>query len=413
MTSEIICIGTELLLGSIVNTNASFMARHLASIGIDVFRENTIGDNPKRLAEAIRLAASRSDIVITTGGLGPTVDDITREAISEACGLKLILNKNVRAEIYKILNRKKYNRSAQINIHRMSCLPGRAEWFKNKYGSAVGFAVKCGKALLIALPGPPHEMEPMFTDEIIPYLKKKGYAGNYVIKTKAVRIAGLPESSVNDKVKDLLSLTGRTTVGIYVQPGIVDLKITTKAENENKADKEILKIQNIIKKRIKRNIFGYDNDTVEEALGRKLLRKNKTISVAESCTGGLVGDRITNVSGSSKYFTMGIVAYSNDVKIKLLGVSPETLKKFGAVSKETALEMAEGMRRLSGTDVALAITGIAGPTGRTKEKPVGLVYISVVSGGRKVVNEYKFVADRKGVKFRASQAALWAALRIL
>ena len=369
MNAEIISIGTELLLGHIVNTNTSFLSKKLAEIGIDVFHTSVVGDNTRRLFEAIKQALGRADIVITTGGLGPTVDDITIETIS---GL----------------------------IDRRSI-----KWIRNRVGTAPGLLIDHIDRKIICLPGPPRELIPMFEKDIIPYLKK-GSKSAWVIKSRTIKITGLSESAVNKAVKDLLESKPPTTVGIYAKLGEVDLRIMSKAKDEKSAQAAIQKIEKKIRLKLKSHIFGYDGDKLEDAVGKMLAAMKMTIAVAESCTGGLLSDRITNVSGSSGYFRMGLVAYSDAVKENILGVSKVTLKKYGAVSRPVALEMARGIKLLAGADIGVGITGIAGPTGGTKAKPVGLVYISVVTDLKRIVKECRFKGSREEIKFRASQAAL-------
>lgn len=412
MNAEIIAVGTELLLGHIVNTNACYLSRKLASLGINVYHHNTVGDNPGRLYAALELALLRSDIIFTTGGLGPTVDDITMKVISDVCSRKMIFKKNILKGI-TVYFKKKGLKATPQDARKQAFIPERALWFKNNVGAAPGVVVDRRGSTIIALPGPPRELEPMFEQKVIPYLQRKGCSSRGIIKTRTIKTIGLVESRVNNKVKDLLKIAGETTVGIYAHLGGVDLKITTKAKNRNTMDKNLAKIEKTIKRRLTEYIYGLDSDTLESVVGRLLVNKGKTLSIAESCTGGLVGDRITNVSGSSRYFKMGVIAYSHIAKQSVLGVSKERLKRFGAVSKETAYEMAKGAQRLSGSDVALGITGVAGPKGGTKTKPVGLVFMSVVKGTRKKTKEYRFTGNRQEIKWQTSCAALDLVRRIL
>ncbi|MFA5146370.1 MAG: competence/damage-inducible protein A [Candidatus Omnitrophota bacterium] len=417
MTAEIVAIGTELLLGHVVNTNAAFLSQKLAEAGIDVFHHTTVGDNPGRLTEAIRKALGRSDVVITSGGLGPTVDDITIETIAKLTGRELILDRAVLKDLngYFKLRRIKAPRDSI----RQAYIPEGAKRIRNRVGTAPGLIVEVRGKVIIALPGPPREIEPMVEHEILPYLLKH-YALNpipYTLRSRTIKLTGLAESQVNAKAKDLLSLKPPTTVGIYAKLGEVDLKIMAKADSDREAARVIGRIEGKIHSRLRGNIFGYDEDTLEGAVANALKRKKLTIATAESCTGGFVSHRITNVSGSSGYFMMGIIAYSNESKVNMLGVSPFTLKKYGAVSREVALEMAEGVRRLAGTDIGLSLTGIAGPTGGTKSKPIGLVYIALAMDDCKklkaesrklkaLVKEFRFKGTREEIKFQASQAAL-------
>ena len=368
MNAEIISIGTELLLGHILNTNTAFLSQKLAETGIDIYNTSVVGDNPQRLTASLKQALGRADIVITTGGLGPTVDDITAETVSKLA-------------------------------------PERTKLVKNKVGSAPGLIAEVRGRTIICLPGPPRELEPMFINDIIPCLAKIPKKGR-VIKSRTIKISGLPESLVNNKVKGLLQLKPPTTVGIYAKLGEVSLKIMSKADNEKAATRSIAAIEKKIRGRLKGFIFGCDEETLEDAVAKLLTRKKLTIAIAESCTGGLLSNRLTNVSGSSKYFIMGVVAYSNNSKESLLAVRRETLQKHGAVSKDVALAMAKGAMWLSCADIGIGITGIAGPTGGTRSKPVGLVYIAIMTDKKSVVREMRFKGSREEIKFRASQVAL-------
>jgi len=405
MRAEIISVGTEILLGHIVNTNANYLAKKLALTGIDLHYQTTVGDNPARLVSALEKALSRSDIVITTGGLGPTVDDITLCAIGSATSRALVFDKKIEAYIDGYFRKRGLKKTPKDAL-RQSKVPRGSRWFKNKVGTAPSILMKHDKKLIIALPGPPRELIPAFEKDIIPYLKRNGAIGNWTIKTKSIKIAGLVEVEVNRIVKDLLSIGPKTTLGIYAHLGEVDLKITSKAKNEKVANREIKKIEKKIRKRLGNYVYGADNDTLESVVGEMLTKRGKTLAIAESCTGGLIANRISNVSGSSAYLKMGVVAYSNRTKTDLLGVPLEKLKKYGAVSKEVALEMAKGIKNISKADISIGITGIAGPKGRTKKKPVGLVYIAVVSDKIKMAKKCFFTGNRREIKHQASTTAL-------
>ncbi|MFA6355528.1 MAG: competence/damage-inducible protein A [Candidatus Omnitrophota bacterium] len=381
MKAEIISIGTEILLGQILNTNQQWLSQELAGIGIGVYFHSTIGDNPGRLANAIKTGLERSDIVITTGGLGPTVDDITLETIASALSLGLKLDK------------------------RQAHIPEGAKVIDNGIGTAPGFIVDKGGKLLIALPGPPRELNPMFERTVAPLLKKR-YGSEGILKIRTIRMTGLGEEAVDRRVKDLLKCPPPLTVGIYAKPALIELKIMAKAKDDKQAKALIDKADAKITARLGKYIFGRDNETLEGAVGSGLLRSRRTLAVAESCTGGLIASRITDVPGSSKYFRLGIVAYSNAAKIKFLGVCPGTLAKFGAVSRQTAIEMAKNVRMAACADIGLSVTGIAGPSGATKDKPVGLVYIALAGKNKSYCREFRFRGEREVIKFRTSQAAL-------
>ncbi|MBN1354621.1 MAG: competence/damage-inducible protein A [Candidatus Omnitrophica bacterium] len=405
MRAEIISVGTELLLGHIVNTNASFLSKRLASLGIDVYHHITVGDNPIRLADALNEALTRSGIIITTGGLGPTVDDITLRTIGSAMSRAMVFEKKI-AKYIKLYFKKSNIRKIPKDALRQAYVPRGALWFENKVGTAPAILIPHGKKIIVSLPGPPRELVPLFEKSIIPYLRKKGFAGNWIIKTRTIKISGFAEVDVNNAVKDLLSMGPYTTLGIYAHLGEAHLKITSKAKNEKTADREIKKVEAIIRKRLGNYVYGADNETLESVVGEMLTKKKLICAVAESCTGGLISNMFTNVSGSSKYFKMGIIAYSNTAKVELLGVPEEKIEKYGAVSKEVALSMAEGIKKVSGADISLATTGIAGPTGGTTKKPVGLVYIAAIGYKLKMVKKYRFSGNREEIKLQTSISAL-------
>ena len=402
MKAEIISIGTELLLGHIVNTNAAFLSRRLAENGIDLYFQSAIGDNPFRLAESVKKALARSDLVITTGGLGPTVDDITVETVAKLADKKLVLNKIILKDL------KNYFRLKGIRLPpdsiRQAHLPEGARYIRNKVGTAPGLIIEHDKKIIACLPGPPRELGPIF-EKMLPFLKKRS-GRQHVIQSLNIKTTGLAESQVNAKIKDILKLPPPTTVGIYAGLGEVDVRITTKTPSKKEASINITKLKLMTQRQLEPYIFGYDDEELEEAVGKMMLRDKITIAVAESCTGGLLSSRLTDVSGSSEYLLMSVVAYSNAAKTKLLGVSKEIIARHGAVSKEVALAMAHGIRQLAGSSIGISITGIAGPTGGTKKKPVGLVYIALVKDKKTAVKEFRFTGSRQEIKFQASQVAL-------
>lgn len=410
MNAEIINIGTELLLGYTIDTNSAYISQRLSSIGIDVFFRTTVGDNKERLLSALEIAGGRSDIIITNGGLGPTVDDITFETISEFTHKPIKFNKKVLGDAEAHF--KKRHIKMPLCNKRQAYVPEGSLIMKNDVGTAPGIILETNKKLLIALPGPSFEMKPMVDNLMIPHLKKC-FALKNIIKSRTIKITGLPESTVNEKIKDLLKLSPPITVGIYTSPYQIELRITAKARYEKTADKEIKKIEQIINSRLKSHIFGADSDTLEETAGKLLLKNKKTVSIAESCTGGLLSNRLTNISGSSKYFKIGVVCYSNESKISQLGVSGKLIKKYGAVSKETALAMANNIKKISGTDIGIGITGIAGPSGATKTKPVGLVYIALSTDKKNICNKFNFIGDRITIKIKSAEAAMEMVRRLL
>ena len=412
MKAEIISIGTELLLGHILNTNTAFLSQKLAENGIDVYNTSVVGDNPQRLIEALNQAVRRSNIVITTGGLGPTVDDITIETVAKFIGKPLILNKMVLKCLKDYFEFRKVKFPAATM--RQAYTPEGVRCVRNKVGTAPGMIVDWKDKVIICLPGPPRELESMFVNDILPYISRGRlnvpYAvdnyGSWVIKTRTIKITGLAESVVNKKVKKILESKPPTTVGIYAKLGQVELKIMSKAVDEKTAARSIAAIEKNIRAKLNGYIFGCDKETLEDAVGGLLVKKRMTIGVAESCTGGLLSNRLTDVSGSSKYFTMGVVTYSNSSKENLLAIRREVLQKHGAVSKEVALAMAKGAMWLSCADIGVGITGIAGPTGGTRSKPVGLIYIAIVTDKKSIVKEMRFKGSREEIKFLSSQVAL-------
>ncbi len=403
MKAEIIAIGTEILLGQIINTNPSYLSQKLAELGVDVYYQSTVGDNPERLIEAIRQGMTRSDIIITTGGLGPTVDDITLESIARFLARSLILDKKVLARIRSHFGKGCSKMPAESV--RQAHIPEGAIILKNDVGTAPGLIIEEDKKALIALPGPPRELSPMFERGVIPFLKRRTKS-EWTIKTRTINITGLPESQVDRKVKEILKSPPPVTVGIFARPALIELKITAKAKNQRQADILINKMDKKITARLKDYIFGRDDETLEGIVGKLLRRLRRTIAFAESCTGGLITNRITNIPGSSKYFKMAVVAYSNKAKVSQLKVSPEMLKKYGAVSSQVATRMAKNIREIAGTTFGLGVTGIAGPTGATKSKPVGLAYIALATSKRTTCREFHFSGDREVIKFKTSQAAL-------
>jgi nicotinamide-nucleotide amidase len=403
MRAEIISIGTELLLGDIVNTNAAYLARKLAELGVDLYHQTTVGDNPQRLADAIRRALGRSDAVILTGGLGPTVDDITAATVAQVTGKRLVLNERA------LKNLKDYFTLRGLKMPagnmRQAHVPEGARTAYNAVGTAPGLIVDYRGRVIICLPGPPREMQPMLESDVAPFLKKR-FKPEGAFRTRTIKTVGLPEARVDRMMKDLLSLAPPTTVGIYAKLREVHLVIMSKAKSARLAARAIAAVEKKIRSRLKDHIFGCDDETLESAVGDKLLRRKMTIAVAESCTGGLIASRVTDISGSSKYFKAGIVAYSNEAKESFLGVSSGTLKRYGAVSGQVALEMAKGIKHYGCADIGVGTTGIAGPKGRTASKPIGLVYIAIATDTKQFAKEWRFRGSRQDIKWQASQAAL-------
>lgn len=377
MIAEILCIGTEILIGDIVNTNATYISKRLSEYGFDVLYHSVCGDNKKRLEETVKHAFSRADLVITTGGLGPTYDDITMELCAKALGLGLHKDENVEKQLYSYFE--KTGRKMTENNLKQAMVPDTSTVLMNDFGTAPGVAVEKDGKVLVMLPGPPREMKPMLENQVIPYLSK--YT-DHVLVSSNVNIIGMGESSVEEKLYELMTKSKNPTLAPYVNEGEVRVRVTAKGKNEDEARQLISKTVDEVKTILGKVVYDVDSPSVEHSLVKLLSDKKKTIATCESCTGGLVSASITAVPGSSEVFGFGICTYANEAKMKLVGVKEETLRAYGAVSEQTAMEMADGIRKLSGSDIALSLTGIAGPGGGSEEKPVGLVYLGVSVGDK-------------------------------
>jgi nicotinamide-nucleotide amidase len=395
MNAEIIAVGTEVLLGDIVNTNAQYLSRRLADLGIYVYYQSVVGDNKERLKNSLKLAYSRADMVITTGGLGPTKDDLTKEVGSEFFQKPLLLHEESLKSIEDYFN--KLNRNMTEANKKQAYIPEGAVVLKNNFGTAPGCIIDDSGKILVMLPGPPREMIPMFENHVVPYLKKyqKG-----VLVSKVIRIIGLGESEIVDNIKDLMDAQTNPTIAPYAKSGEAILRVTASAETEYKANLIIDPVINRIYDILKDNIYAMGDTTIENVVAKELIDKGITISTAESCTGGLLAGRLINYPGISSVFMEGAVTYSNESKMKRLGVKESTLEKYGAVSKETALEMAEGIAKASNTDIGLSTTGIAGPDGGTDEKPVGLVFVGLYINGNTYVKKLHLTGDRENIRNR-------------
>lgn len=401
MKAEIIAVGTEILLGDILNTNAQYLSKALAAIGITVYYQSVVGDNPERLKNAYQLAFSRSDLVITTGGLGPTGDDLTKEVGGEFFNRKSILHEDELEKIERYF--KKQNLLLNEGNKKQAYFPEGAIILNNNFGTAPGCIVKDNNKILINLPGPPREMIPMFESYVSKYLKK--FASG-VIYSKVLRVCGLAEGHMEDKIKDIIDRGTNPTIAPYAKNTEVILRITSNSETEEEAKEKIIPIENQIRERLGQNIYAEGNVTMEEVVAKILIEKNLTISVAESCTGGLIAAKLINYPGISSVFKEGVVTYSNESKVKRLGVLQETLNKYGAVSEQVAKEMAQGISKTCKTNIGLSVTGIAGPGGGTDLKPVGLVYLGLYINGEVKVKKLSLNGDRKRVREVAAVRAL-------
>lgn len=402
MTAEIICVGTELLLGNIVNTNAAFLSEKLAYLGINCYFQTVVGDNRDRLLSVVNTALSRADILIFSGGLGPTEDDLTKETVAEALGKKLIRDKRAEQEIADYFALR--GRIPTDNNWKQADVIEGCEILYNKNGTAPGIFVSEGEKTVILLPGPPLELKSMFTDSVMPKLQQKC---GQVFYSQTVKIVGPGESSVETQILDMLDTQDNPTIAPYAKTGEVHLRVTARAKDEKEAREKTAPVVEELYRRFGNAVYTTDADeTLEMALTKLLMKKKYTMTTAESCTGGMIAARMVNAPGVSAVLKSGFITYANEAKEELLGVSHDTLEKFGAVSRETAEEMAEGAAKAAHTDAAVAVTGIAGPDGGTKEKPVGLVYIGVNVRGNVEVREYHFSGSRQKIRESVTAAAL-------
>ncbi|MBE3573100.1 MAG: competence/damage-inducible protein A [Moorella humiferrea] len=403
MLAEAIFTGTELLLGQIVNTNAAFLSKQLAAAGISLYRQVVVGDNLERLREAIDDARRRADLIIVSGGLGPTEDDLSREALAAALHLPLVEDQKARENVTRYFTARQ--RPMPSSNLKQALIPAGGRALDNPYGTAAGVFLKHEGKIFVLLPGPPREFEPMVREQLLPLLEPYG-ARREVIFSRVLKIAGLGESAVEEALKDLLHGTNPTLAPL-AKPGEVTLRLTARAADTEKAQQMIRPLEENIRRRLNDYIFGSDEDTLEGVVGSILAERRLSLAVAESCTGGLLAHRITNIPGSSDYFLGGVVAYSNEAKIKFLGVAPETLAAHGAVSREVAAAMARGVRRAFSAAIGVGITGIAGPGGGTPAKPVGLVYIGLDVQDLVEVQREFFLGERENIKWQATQGALY------
>lgn len=408
MRAEIISIGDEILIGQTVNTNATFIGQRLTDIGIQVKWITSVGDNREDLLEAFKIASSRADVVIATGGLGPTHDDITKEVASQFFNSDLVLQQDVLERIKKTLK----SRGLRISrlVERQALVPERAQIIENEVGTAPGFLFCEGRKYFFILPGVPAEMKSMMEREVIPFLKEK--SRGHFIKQKTLRTTGITESSLFEKI-GVRDIEKTVKVAFLPKPSGVDIRLTAQGVNERTCLQNLKEAEERIRERIGDYIYGYNEENLEEVVARLLLSRGMTVAVAESCTGGLLAHKLTDVPGSSRFFERGVVAYSDRAKVDVLGVPEETIRGQGAVSPEVALAMAQGVRRMSGADIGIATTGIAGPGGGTEERPVGLVYIGYVDSHRSLWERHIFKTDRVINKERAVQAALNLVRKVL
>ncbi len=403
MIVELITTGSELLLGEIVNTNSAYLSSALNQAGYDTLYHTTVGDNKKRMREVMQIALDRADMIITSGGLGPTLGDITKETMAELLGVELVLHEPSLAKIQCFFAHR--HAHMPVNNQKQAMIPEGCHVLNNSCGTAPGILLEHDGKVIVHLPGPPHELKRMVQDELIPYLREH-YRQDAVIVSRELHTYGWGESSVDEKLRDILLQQSNPTVALLARPGEILVRITAKARTEEDAEQLIDAMHTQIHARLGETIFAIDNQTMEDVVATALIKEKKTIALAESCTGGLVTSCLTDVAGASEYLMGSVVSYSNLVKEKQLGVSADTLRQYGAVSEPTARQMAEGIRRLIGTDLGVGITGLAGPGGGSEDKPVGTVYIAVSGEKGTVVQLCHFTGTRSMIKRLVKQAAL-------
>ncbi|MGD9568082.1 MAG: competence/damage-inducible protein A [Sedimentibacter sp.] len=406
MNAEILCVGTELLHGDIVNTNAQYISKKLAEIAIDVHYQSVVGDNPDRIKKCFGVAFSRADIVVCTGGLGPTQDDITKEVLAEYFGVEMVYDEKSYEHVKEMYSH--FRKDFPKNNMRQAYFPKGSIVVDNPNGTANACIMKGdieGKSKIgILLPGPPKEMGPLVDKEVIPYLKQ---FSNQVVYGEKLVVVNIGESGAEEMILDLIEKQTNPTIAPYASAGKVIFRITAKAETKDKCIEMIQPVkEELINRFGKENAYVIDTGMIEDKTAQLLLEKNLTIAVAESLTGGMVASRLINYPGISKVFMEGFVTYSNEAKMNTLNVNRDTLEKYGAVSEETAKEMAYGAAKVAGTDIGVSTTGVAGPDGGTEDKPVGLVYVCVYYNGKFSVKKIMNTGSREIIRDRAATTAL-------
>lgn len=406
----IISTGTELLIGSTIDTNSVFLSEKLMALGIRVVGKSTVGDNPENIRKAFSIGLSSADIVISSGGLGPTFDDLTKTVASEVMGTKLELRQEEADRLQAFFDRRR-RKMPEINL-KQAMFPPEAEVLSNPLGTAPGMYLKKGEKLVVLLPGPPREMRPMYTNELEPLLCRDFKLERKSV-TRTIKVLGPGESQVEELIAEVMKNSAGCSLALIAQDGEVHIRVTAEGKDLNDSKLLLDSVTERINKNVGHNIFGYDDNSLSSVMSLLLTKHKKTIAVAESCTGGLLGRLMTDIPGSSSYFWGGVISYSNDAKMKMLNVDKDILENYGAVSSQTAEAMARGIVNQSGADIGISITGIAGPEGGTESKPVGLVYIGLAEGDFCETKELRFVGDRNAIRLLSAKSALDLARRHL
>jgi nicotinamide-nucleotide amidase len=410
MGAELLTIGTELLLGQIVDTNASWMSQRLAEAGIDVYYKSTVGDNWGRIEAAIRLAQSRADVILMTGGLGPTEDDLTREVLAAVLDRPLRLDPAILAHIEDRFARRRV--PMPDNNRKQAMVPHGAQVLHNPRGTAPGLMMREPGRVFVCMPGVPSEMKPMLLEQVIPQIRD-AFGIRSRIVSRLLKTCGISESTLDQRIGDYFREMRNPTIGVLAHMGEIHVRMTCKGDDADEIGTRLNDLEAKIRARLGPLIFGRDDDRLETVVGRLLKERGATVAVAESCTGGTVASRLTDIAGSSDYFECGAVPYSPAAKERLVRVPSDLLARCGAVSPEVAVAMARGVRQLSGATLGLATTGIAGPGGGTPEKPVGLLFVGLAWESGEAAREFRLLGEREQVKYRGSQMALEMLRRFL
>ncbi len=407
--AEIIAIGSEILLGQIHNAHAQYISQELAKSGLFVYHHSAIGDNEQRIQSIFELAVSRSNVVIVTGGLGPTADDLTKEALASFLQRKLILSETELSKLERLFSVRR-RPMPEENKRQAYCIDG-GMFLENPNGTAPGQYIEWKGVHFFLLPGPPLEMRPMLQNEVLPRLRRL-FSKENVLMSRVLHFCGIGESDVDEQIRDLTSLKN-PTVAPLASEGEMLLRITATGDSEAATIEKIQVVEKQLQTRFGKYIYGVDDETLASVIGQELRRTGSTLGIAESCTGGRLGTMITSVRGASDYFLGGIISYSNTVKQASLSVKPETLAMFGAVSEETAIEMAQGALQQTGATYGVSITGVAGPDGGTIEKPVGLVFVGIATTDVAKAIRLRYHGSREQIQIRSAKQALWQLLQTI
>ena len=404
MKAYIITIGDEILLGNTLNTNAAFIGEQLFEINIPIVKTSVVGDDNTAILNELKIASDNADVILITGGLGPTHDDVTRKSIVDFFKTELIESKEVLNDI-KTLFQKRNREVTSVNADQAK-VPKIAEVIRNQYGTAPGLWIEQEEKIFVVMPGVPYEMKGMIESTVVPKLKEKLVEEKIYLKKKMLLTTGIPESTLFERLGNLDELLQGAKLAFLPNQFGVKLRVSVEGADEKEVKDKLMEVEQRIRSKVGRFIYGAGEDQLEAVVGRLLLEREMKIATAESCTGGLIGDMLTDVSGSSKYFERGVICYSNAAKVEILKVDEDTIAKQGAVSPDVAMQMAEGVKSTSGSDIGVATTGIMGPTGATADKPIGLVFIGYCDEKVCTAKKYQFGDDRILNKQRTAQAAL-------